>query len=112
MDVDVDTCVLDCCACSTEKEKYSAAATRHELPDGSGRFYLFRCRLLSCTTVKRRKALLLAASALVSASLGVSEPALAQTCTPAQPNVCAGIRIARRIGTSAGANLHTRAAEP
>ena len=35
---------------------------------------------------KRRKSWLLAASALVSSSLGVSEPALAQICTPAQPN--------------------------
>ena len=41
---------------------------------------------ISSVTVKRRKSWLLAASALVSSSLGVSEPALAQTCTPAQPN--------------------------
>jgi hypothetical protein len=43
-------------------------------------------RVLSSVTLKRRKSWLLAASALVSSSLGVSEPALAQTCTPAQPN--------------------------
>ena len=78
MDVDVDTCALDCCACNTEKEKYSPAVTCHELPDGSGRLYLFRCRLLSSVTLKRRKSWLLAASALASSSLGVSEPALAQ----------------------------------
>ena len=47
--------------------------------DGSGRSYLFCCRLLSSVTVKRRKSWLLAASALVAPlSLGVSEPALAQ----------------------------------
>ena len=57
MDVDADTCALD----------------------GSGRFYLFRCRLLSSVTVKRRKSWLLAASALASSSLGISEPALART---------------------------------
>ncbi len=45
--------------------------------DGSGRLYLFRCRLLSSVTVKRRKSWLLAASALASSSLGVSGPALA-----------------------------------
>jgi hypothetical protein len=37
-------------------------------------------------TLKHRKSWLLAASALVPLSLGISEPALAQTCTPAQPN--------------------------
>ena len=36
----------------------------------------------SSFTVKRRKSWLLAASALASSSLGISEPALAQTCTP------------------------------
>ena len=39
-------------------------------------------RVLSSVTVKRRKSWLLAASALASLSLGISEPALAQTCTP------------------------------
>ena len=83
MDVDVDTCALDFCACNTEKEKYSPAVTCHELPDGSGRFYLFRCRLLSSVTVKRRKSWLLAASALASSSLGISGPALAANeCGP------------------------------
>ena len=57
MDVDADMCALD----------------------GSGRFYLFRCRLLSSVTVKRRKSWLLAASALASSSLGISGPALART---------------------------------
>jgi hypothetical protein len=37
-------------------------------------------------TLKHRKSWLLAASALVPLSLGISELALAQTCTPAQPN--------------------------
>ena len=40
-------------------------------------------RVLSSITLKRRKSWLLAASALVSSSLGVSEPALAQVCVPA-----------------------------
>ena len=53
-----------------------AGVTCHELPGGSAH------RLLLSVTVKRRKSLLLAASALVSASLGVSEPALAQVCVP------------------------------
>ena len=79
LDVEVDTCALDCCACNTEKEKYSPAVTCHELPDGSGRLSLFRCRLLSSVTVKRRKSWLLAASALASSSLGISGPALAET---------------------------------
>jgi hypothetical protein len=74
MDVDVDTCALDCCACNTEKEKYSSAVTCHELPDGSRRL----CRPLSSVIVKRRKSWLLAASALASSSLGISGPALAQ----------------------------------
>ena len=61
MDVDADMCALD----------------------GSGRFYLFRCRLLSSVTVKRRKSWLLAASALASSSLGISGPALAlDECGP------------------------------
>ena len=63
--------------------------------DGSGRFYLYRCQRPSSVTVKRRKSWLLAASALASSLLGVSEPALAlnecgpldtsgsATCTPA-----------------------------
>ena len=51
--------------------------TCHELPDGSDH------RLLSSVTVKRRKSWLLAASALASSSLGVSEPALAQVCSAA-----------------------------
>ena len=76
--MDVDTCALDCCARNTEKEKYSPAVTCHDLPDGSGRFYLFRYWLLSSVTVKRRKSWLLAASALASSSLGISGPALAQ----------------------------------
>ena len=38
--------------------------------------------VLSSITVKRRKSWLLAASALVSSSLGVSESALAQVCVP------------------------------
>ena len=75
----VDTCALDFCACNTEKEKYSPAVTCHELLDGSGRFHLFRRRLLSSVTVKRRKSWLLAASALASSSLGISGPALART---------------------------------
>src|SRR5258708_35950711 len=79
--MDVDTCALDCCACNTEKEKHSPAFTCYEPPDGSGRFYIFRCRLLSNVTVKRRKSWLLAASALASCSLGISGPALAQ-CSP------------------------------
>jgi autotransporter family porin len=83
MDVDVDTCALDCCARNIEKERYSPAVTCHELPDGSGRFYRFRWRLLSNVTVKRRKSLLLAASALASSSLGISGPALAvDECGP------------------------------
>jgi hypothetical protein len=42
---------------------------------------------MQCRALKRhRKSWLLAATALVSSSLGVSEPALAQICTPAQPN--------------------------
>ena len=39
-------------------------------------------RVLSSITLKRRRSWLLAASALVSSSLGVSEPALAQVCVP------------------------------
>ena len=73
----VDTCALDFCACNTEKEKYSPAVTCHELLDGSGRFHLFRRRLLSGVTMKRRKSWLLAASALASSSLGISGPVLA-----------------------------------
>ena len=54
----------------------------HELPDGSDQFYLFRCRLLSSVIAKRRKFWLMTASALAPLSLGVSEPALAQSCSP------------------------------
>ena len=76
MDVDADMCALD----------------------GSGRFYLFRCRLLS-SVLKRRKSWLLAASALASSSLGISGPALAldecgpspATCTPALNPYATGI---------------------
>ena len=101
MDVDVDTCALDYSACSREKEKYSPAVTCHELPEGSGRFYLFRCRLLSSVTVKRRKSWLLAASALASSSLGISGPALAQcvgtpdnvTCSPGGNPYASGINV-------------------
>ena len=56
-------------------------------------------RVLSSVTVKRRKFWLLAASALASSSLGVSEPALAQTCTPAQPNPDPTTGIATCTGT-------------
>ena len=42
--------------------------------------------MLSNVGTKRRKYWLLAASALASSSLGLSEPALAQICTPAQPS--------------------------
>ena len=45
-----------------------------------------RC-VLSSITLKRRKSWLLAASALASSSLGVSEPALAQACGPLAVNV-------------------------
>jgi hypothetical protein len=55
--------------------------------------------MLSSITVKRRKYWLLAASALASSSLGVSEPALAQTCTPPQPNPDPGTGIATCTGT-------------
>ena len=55
--------------------------------------------MLSTSTVKRRKSWLLAASALVSSSLGVSEPTLAQTCTPAQPNPDPTTGIATCTGT-------------
>jgi hypothetical protein len=56
-------------------------------------------RVLSSVTVKRRRSWLLAASALVSSSLGVSESALAQTCTPAQPNPDPTTGIATCTGT-------------
>jgi hypothetical protein len=76
MDVDVDTCALD----------------------GSGRFYLFRCRLLSSVTVKPRKSWLLA---LASSLLGISGPALAQcvgtpdnvTCSPGGNPYASGINV-------------------
>ena len=101
MDVDVDTCALDYSVCNREKEKYSPAVTCHELPEGSGRFYLFRCRLLSSVIVKRRKSWILAASALASSSLGISGPALAQcvgtpdnvTCSPGGNPYASGINV-------------------
>ena len=43
---------------------------------------LWLLRVPSSVGAKRRKSWLLAASALASSSMGVSEPALAQTCTP------------------------------
>ena len=48
-------------------------------------------RVLSSVTVKRRKSWLLAASALASLSLGISEPALARSHTARQP-CCRGQR--------------------
>ena len=113
MDVDVDTAVLDCCACNTEKEKYSPAVTRHELPDGPGRFYLLRHRLLSSITAKRRKFWLMTASALVPLSLGISGPALAAnecgplavivTCTSAGNPYSGGISY---LQTTPATDLH------
>ena len=78
--MEVDACAFDFCACTTAKEKCSPADMCDEVLDGSGRSYLFRCRLLSSVTVKRRKLELLATSCLAALSLGVSEPALA-VCT-------------------------------
>ena len=69
--MDVDTSPYSC-ACNTGKERYSPAVTCHELPDGSGRFYLFRCRLLSSVS------LAVACNDLAAFDAGLS-PALAQT---------------------------------
>ena len=45
-------------------------------------------RVLTSVTAKRRKSWLLAASALASSSLGISEPALAQCTGPADNTIC------------------------
>ncbi len=90
----VDTCALDFCACNTEKEKYSPAVTCHELLDGSSRFYLFRCRLLSSVS------LAVVVTTLAAVDAGLS-PSLAQcagaadntTCTPGGNDYTSGINV-------------------
>jgi hypothetical protein len=75
MDVDVDTCALDCGVHNIEKEKYSTAFTCHERLDGPGRFSLFRCRLLSSVS------LAVVVTALAAFDAGLS-PSLAQCMPP------------------------------
>src|SRR5215831_19777188 len=55
--------------------------------------YLRQSVVLSSVAAKRRKFELLAASCLVPLSLGVSEPALAQTFTPAGNDYPGGINV-------------------
>ena len=94
MDVDVDTCGLDCCACNTEKEKYSPAVTCQELPGGSRRLYGLRCRLLSSVS------LAVVATTMAAFDAGLS-PALAQcvgtpdnvTCSPGGNPYATGINV-------------------
>jgi hypothetical protein len=80
------------------------------------RFYLFRCWPLSSVTLKRRKSWLLAASALASSSLGISEPALAQnecgvlvggvaTCTSTGNPFNSGITYAQTVAGDLTVNL-------
>ena len=83
--------------CAGSGRAMDVDVTCHELPNGSDRFYLFRCRLLSSVS------LAVVATTLAAVDAGLS-PALAQCSGPASATICTPLGNPYSTGISVDTN--------